>query len=75
MIYSCLICGKPVPEYRPQYCCSGRDCGCGGAPTEPCCCSKRCEAAVYDHIGKPFEERRILAGIERHTESEEPNGD
>ena len=61
---TCLICGQPVPDYEPEFCCSGFECGCGGGPIEPCCCSKECESAVYEHIGKPFEERRKLAGIE-----------
>ena len=64
MIPTCLICGKPAPDYKPEYCCSGRDCGCQGAPSEPCVCSRECEDAVYNYIGKPYEERRIIAGIE-----------
>lgn len=32
---------------------------------EPCTCSRECDNAVYDHIGKPFDERRQLAGIEK----------
>lgn len=63
---SCLICGKPVPDYVPEYCCDGRECGCFGQPIDPCCCSKECEDAVFSHIGKSFEERRILAGISRY---------
>ena len=62
----CLICGKPVHDYEPEFCCSGRDCGCMGAPMEPCTCSVECERAVYDYIGHPFERRRVLAGINRH---------
>lgn len=27
---------------EPQMCCSGRDCGCMGMPTEPIICSRRC---------------------------------
>lgn len=61
----CCICGKPVPDYEPVYCCDGRDCGCGGAPLFPCVCSPECDRAVFDHIGMTFEERRVKAGIER----------
>ena len=64
----CLICGKPVPDYKPEFCCAGHDCACMGAPTEPCACSVACERAVYDYIGHPFEERRKLAGIKRWEE-------
>jgi len=30
----------------------------------PCCCSERCEKALYDGIGKLIEQRRINADIE-----------
>jgi len=62
---TCLICGKPVPDYEPKMCCDGRECGCHGLPIEPCVCSKECDRAVYDYIGKPFDERRKLAGIKK----------
>lgn len=62
---NCMICGKPVEDYDPKYCCSGHLCGCQGQPTEPCVCSGRCYDAVMDGIGMPYEERRIKAGIER----------
>ena len=61
----CVICGKPVSGYVPVYCCSGRECGCGGGPSEPCCCSPKCEDAVYSYIGHSFDERRQLAGIRK----------
>ena len=64
-VWYCLICSKPLPDYEPTFCCSGFECGCQGMPTEPWCCSVECERAVFDHIGKPFDERRRLAGIER----------
>jgi hypothetical protein len=59
----CLICWKPVPDYEPEYCCSGFGCGCHGQPSGPCCCSRDCEDAVYSYIGKSLEDRRLLAGI------------
>ena len=37
-IYTCLVCESPLPWYEPQYCCSGRDCGCHGAPIDPPIC-------------------------------------
>jgi len=67
--YRCLICQKPVLDYEPEYCCSGRDCGCRGQPMEPCICSSECEDAVYKHIGEEFDQRRILAGIELWKEA------
>lgn len=60
---TCLICGKPVPEYVPKYCCSGIDCGCQGLPLDPCVCSLRCADALFKGIGKPFEQRRVESGI------------
>lgn len=37
-MYNCEQCGKPVPDYEPQFCCNGQDCGCLGLPIEPCLC-------------------------------------
>lgn len=65
MSHLCAICGKPVPDYDPTYCCDGRDCGCMGQPLEPCVCSYECCSAIYDHIGIPYEERRMKAGIKK----------
>lgn len=34
--YPCYHCGRPLPDdYVPESCCSGRDCGCMGMPTNP----------------------------------------
>jgi len=63
-MYECLICCKPVPDYDPGFCCNGYECGCIGQPTEPCVCSDDCADALYNGIGKPYEQRRIDAGIE-----------
>ena len=72
MKHRCLICRIPVPNYRPEYCCTGYDgydfCGCMGQPLNPCVCSDICKRAVFDYIGLPFEERRIKAGIEKYEE-------
>lgn len=62
----CIICGKEVPDYEPEMCCSGQECACLGAPIEPCVCSRECDKAAYDYIGLPFDERRKRAGIKRH---------
>ena len=64
IMYECLICCKPVPDYEPSFCCNGRECGCMGQPTEPCVCSDACADALYNGIGKTYEQRRIDAGIE-----------
>jgi hypothetical protein len=61
----CIICGKPVPDFIPKYCCSNFDCGCGGQPLSPCVCSATCGSAVYDFIGLEYDERRKRAGIEK----------
>lgn len=47
---NCIICGKPVPNYEPVMCCSGRDCGCLGLPDEPPFCSKECEDKIYGRV-------------------------
>lgn len=60
----CLICQKWVPDYIPERCCNGSDCGCMGQPVNPCVCSKRCSDALSNGIGKPMDQRRINAGIE-----------
>lgn len=60
---TCIICGAIVEDYEPEMCCSGRDCTCQGMPIEPCTCSQECDAAVYDYIGLPFDERRKKADI------------
>lgn len=61
----CLICGTEVHDYDPMMCCSGKDCGCMGMPTNPCVCSPECYEALIKGIGKTYEERRINAGIKR----------
>jgi hypothetical protein len=66
MSEDCIICGKPVPDYTPKFCCNGRECGCMGQPVEPCVCSKECGEALFSHIGVPFEDRRIKAGIQKY---------
>ena len=43
----CIICKKPVEDYKPQMCCNGTDCGCQGLPVEPCLCEK-CEPLICD---------------------------
>ena len=40
--YPCMVCGKPMPDYEPQGCCDGRECGCMGLPIEPPICSEEC---------------------------------
>lgn len=45
----CMVCGKQFMGTKPQTCCSGRECGCMGMPTEPIVCSEKC----YDNLLKP----------------------
>jgi hypothetical protein len=65
----CFICQKPVPDYRPQFCCNGIDCGCMGLPIEPCVCSDNCYVALMSGIGKPYNERREDAGIDIYIDN------
>ncbi len=62
----CVICDKPL-DYEPEYCCDGHDCGCRGLPIYPPVCSNACSDACLENIGKPMEERRLIAGIEKYT--------
>jgi len=69
-MYNCEICNKPVPDYKPEYCCPGTaayECGCGGRPTNPCICSDKCWDVLMNGSGESIEQRRIDAGIERYT--------
>ena len=34
----CMICGKDIPDYKPQFCCDGFECGCMSMPIEPPIC-------------------------------------
>ena len=46
---NCEICDA---EIEIHLCCSGRECGCMGMPTEPPVCSKKC----YDEFMKKLKE-------------------
>ncbi len=39
---TCMGCGEWFKGEAPKMCCSGRDCGCMGMPTEPVICSPGC---------------------------------
>ena len=64
--YPCEICGQPVTDYVPIFCCDGHECSCQGRPTEPCTCSVTCENALFRGIGRTMEERRLDANILPH---------
>ncbi len=51
----CIICGKDVPDYEPEMCCSGWECGCLGLPLEPPLCSIECGEALSDWGNKKLE--------------------
>lgn len=36
----CEKCEVEVPGFEYEYCCSGRECGCHGEPSEPCLCDE-----------------------------------
>ena len=40
--YNCWGCEKDLIDYNPQMCCSGRECGCIGLPTNPPFCNPEC---------------------------------
>lgn len=39
-VYLCMECEVPLPEYVPERCCSGHECGCYGLPIDPPLCAK-----------------------------------
>lgn len=39
---NCMCCNKTYLGEEPKICCSGKDCGCMGMPTEPIVCSAHC---------------------------------
>lgn len=43
---NCMVCHTEFIGDEPQMCCSGRDCGCMGMPTDPIVCSTEC----YDKL-------------------------
>lgn len=47
VVYLCIMCGEPVPEYEPQMCCDGKECACMGLPIEPPLCSFECGEKLY----------------------------
>jgi hypothetical protein len=51
MTVDCMVCGKEIDDYDPKMCCSGRECGCMGKPTEPPVCSQECWDKVLKGIG------------------------
>lgn len=65
---NCLICRKPVPDYVPEMCCNGQECGCMGLPINPCTCSKECDEALFNNSCISYEERRVKAGIKLYEQ-------
>jgi hypothetical protein len=60
MKLNCQVCGKEFEGEEPKMCCSGRDCGCLGLPTEPIVCSKEC----YDRL--PInKDNKALGGLSK----------
>ena len=47
VIFQCIICGKEVFDYEPEYCCNGDDCCCRGLPVEPPLCSEECSKKLF----------------------------
>jgi len=46
---NCMVCGKDFKGPAPLMCCSGRECGCMGLPTEPIVCSNECYDKLMNH--------------------------
>lgn len=52
--YFCWCCKKKMPDWKPQYCCNGRECGCMGQPIEPPLCSAECWELGMEGYNKHF---------------------
>lgn len=52
----CIMCGKKVLDYKPQYCCSGFECNCRGLPIEPPICSQKCWSLLCKVENQDMEE-------------------
>ena len=42
----CDVCRIPQPDFTPEYCCNGIECGCMGMAIEPCLCPV-CEKQLF----------------------------
>lgn len=62
-VFTCVICHRPIPLYRPSYCCDGMQCSCMAEPINPPACSDVCKSALESGIGTSFEERRKMMHI------------
>lgn len=52
-VYNCEICNMQLmPDYDPQYCCTGYDCGCQGRPNNPAVCSEVCYNKLIESFKK-----------------------
>jgi hypothetical protein len=58
VIETCIVCNRPVPDYEPQFCCNGHDCGCRGMPTEPCICSNECWDKMINKAEQTTEDKK-----------------
>lgn len=41
-IPTCIVCDKPMPDFKYEYCCNAFDCPCRGRPTNEPICSEEC---------------------------------
>lgn len=46
-VWQCYSCGVDIPEYVPEMCCDGHECGCMGQPINPPLCDK-CYGKLFD---------------------------
>lgn len=62
----CEVCGKKVPDYKPQFCCSSFDCGCQGLPIHPCICSNECWDKLLDNKNERENRMNPKVGLTKH---------
>lgn len=63
MKWNCVVCGETVENYKPEYCCSGEQCGCRGLPIEPPLCSVKCSSKIYGN-GETYKKNDYISAIE-----------
>lgn len=55
----CWVQGCTTTIEEPQYCCSGRDCGCMGMPIHPALCNV-CFDIIEPYVDKSLERQALL---------------
>lgn len=74
----CWVClGVLSKEFKPEFCCDGRDCGCQGGPVDPVVCSKECEDIFMARARSSLDLRTIkdIATFPKYSKCPECGGE